>query len=371
VQAVIDDHLGNTGTTTTTVDLAGLSIHVLDSAGVEYLRFDCFDSDPHYHYLRPAQNWQTVCRYDAPASGDMFTWVLALLRDRLRAVLTEIDAPHLADAIDDVRVSEALIELAREVDGLRNPDRRRAADIGSGRENVQPSRLPPAAELALLARTLFQEGFDEHTAGHISYRTASGELLVTPDLAWDEIRASDIVEVSLAGDIVKGTGPLPPGIRVHFELHALRPDVRVIVHNHPQWATVWAGLGRVPGVYDQLSAMVVEDPVFVDEYPGAPASEGTGARIAELVGAANLVLLANHGVLVAGRSIEEAHLRCVSLERRSMMAWRVEAIGPGRPMDRAAAKGLATFVDDTYGGWPGLFAAMCRREIRRDRSVLS
>jgi ribulose-5-phosphate 4-epimerase/fuculose-1-phosphate aldolase len=387
VSSAITDHLGKTGTSRTQIDLAGLSIHVLDAERVEHLRFDCFDDDPHYHYLRPDENWQTVCEYDAAANGDMLDWVMALLRDRLRPVLAEIGASHLEAAIDDTALNEGLDELDRLVNALRQSvdsapavGRRStpAADADKNLDhllrdfdNLESARLSPAAQLALLARTLFHEGYDEHTAGHISYRTPTGDLLVTPDLAWDEVRASDILEMSPAGEVIKGNRPVPPGIPVHFELHARRPDVGVVVHNHPQWATVWAGIGRVPDVYDQLSAMIVEEPIFVDEYPGAPASEGTGARIAELVGSANLVLLANHGVLVAGRTIEEAHLRCISLERRCSLAWRVEAIGKGRPMDRAASKALATFVDTRYGGWPGVFAAMCRREIRRDPSVLS
>ena len=50
--------------------------------------------------------------------------------------------------------------------------------------------LSPQAELALLARVLFREGYDDHLAGHITYRQADETLFVNPfGLTWDEIRA--------------------------------------------------------------------------------------------------------------------------------------------------------------------------------------
>ena len=52
--------------------------------------------------------------------------------------------------------------------------------------------LTPAAELALLARILHREGYDDHLAGHITYAQPDGTLLVNPMcLTWDELRAAD------------------------------------------------------------------------------------------------------------------------------------------------------------------------------------
>src|SRR5215210_1480777 len=58
--------------------------------------------------------------------------------------------------------------------------------------------LTPDGELALLCRMLFREGYDDHLAGHITYKQADDTLLVNPwGLTWDEVRASDMMRIDL------------------------------------------------------------------------------------------------------------------------------------------------------------------------------
>lgn len=97
----------------------GVSIHVVGAAsGHEYLRFDVFDDDPHYHYVDTSGRNNRVVPFDAVAGGPMLPWVLERLRTRLSEMLAAADAAALAtevaglpegrihDAIDTV---EALI----------------------------------------------------------------------------------------------------------------------------------------------------------------------------------------------------------------------------------------------------------------------
>lgn len=94
-------------------DSRGVSVHVCDAAdGGEYLRFDAFDGDPHYHYLTPGVG-HTVVVYDEAALGDMLPWTLVCLRDRLPQMLTLAGAPSLAASIDVDAVRDALPEIER------------------------------------------------------------------------------------------------------------------------------------------------------------------------------------------------------------------------------------------------------------------
>ncbi len=62
------------------LDDRGVSIHVYDTASMtERLRFDCFDENPHYHYIKPPGGGIVVA-YDAAANGPMRAWVSALFR---------------------------------------------------------------------------------------------------------------------------------------------------------------------------------------------------------------------------------------------------------------------------------------------------
>jgi len=79
----------------------GVSVHIESVADDhEYLRFDMFDDDPHYHYVNKTEGTNTVIGFDRAANGEMVDWVLAQLPERLDTMLTAAGAPHVADALD-------------------------------------------------------------------------------------------------------------------------------------------------------------------------------------------------------------------------------------------------------------------------------
>lgn len=102
-------------------DSRGVSIHVCDATdGGEYLRFDAFDGDPHYHYLTPGEG-HTVIIFDDAALGDMFPWTLGCLRDRLPQMLAMAGAKELANRIDLADVHAALPEIERVAERALSP----------------------------------------------------------------------------------------------------------------------------------------------------------------------------------------------------------------------------------------------------------
>ena len=240
-----------------------------------------------------------------------------------------------------------------------------------GREAAPPiPGLEPAQEVAALARVLFANGYDDMLAGHISFKQPDGTFLVTPyALSWDEVTASDIMHVDLVnGRVLGGKWTVTPAIELHTAAHAAREDVVWAIHNHPRWATVWAGLGRLPGVYEQTASLMGPGIALYDEYQGGAATQlDSQAAVAALADNA-AVVLANHGVFIVARGIHQAYLRCVSLETRARLAWHISAIGEGVPMPDAIVSLAGVMMDRE--GWPGAWEAMVRREIRRDPRFL-
>lgn len=228
--------------------------------------------------------------------------------------------------------------------------------------------LSPQAELALLCRLLFAEGYDDHIAGHITLKQADGTLLCNPwELAWDELNASDVITLDEAGRVITGHWNVTPAINLHLEIHARRPDVQVIIHNHSRYGTIWANARRVPPVYDQTSAQVDGEVVLIDEYTTTVNDQAEGANCARAFGDAKWALLANHGVLIVARDIRQAHLRALTLEWRCRQAWMVEAIGGGQPLPEAVANRVGAMIDGA--GFPFLWEAMVRRELRRHPDI--
>lgn len=230
--------------------------------------------------------------------------------------------------------------------------------------------LTPHQELALLARMLWREGYDDHLSGHITYRDDDGTLLANPfGLPWDEIRASDVMRIDLDAKPLEGKWTVTPAITLHTELHKARDDIRWAVHNHPVWGTIWCNVQRIPPVYDQTSAELIDDIALHDEFDGPVQEVANAKACVEAMGDAPVALLANHGVFVVAETVAKAYHRCSTLEWRCRNAYRTEALGNGVELKPDVVETFSKFFD-TPIGFPGLWEAMVRRELRHDESIL-
>ncbi len=106
----------------------GVSIHVLGTQDEhEYLRFDAFDSDPHYHYVRPSGDHNHWVPFDPIAGGDMLSFALICLRDRLAPMLVEAGGEAVAKALEPRRVAGVVEKLERKA---REAQERHRAALG-------------------------------------------------------------------------------------------------------------------------------------------------------------------------------------------------------------------------------------------------
>jgi hypothetical protein len=95
----------------------GVTIHVSETADKhEYLRFDCFDAEPHYHYIHKtppdAEPVNNVIDFDVHAHGDMLPWAIQRLRERLPAMLTEAGGEHLISKLDHAVLGPVIEKVA-------------------------------------------------------------------------------------------------------------------------------------------------------------------------------------------------------------------------------------------------------------------
>ncbi len=236
-----------------------------------------------------------------------------------------------------------------------------------GRRPLLPA-LSDAAQVALMCRMLFREGWNDHIAGHITYRLADGRVLTNPwELAWDEVCASDILTLDANGEVIDGDWNVTPALGLHLKLHAARPDVNVVIHNHAHWSGIWANLHRVPPVYDQSGAYVDGPLPLYNEYAGTFDGEDATRAAVTALGDAKWALLANHGALVVAENLRQAHLRAITLEWRSRRAYEVELAGGGVPLPEEQVAAIAL---PDRNGFPFLWEAMARRELRESPEIL-
>ena len=178
--------------------------------------------------------------------------------------------------------------------------------------------LTEVQSLACAFRILAREGFGENMAGHITLAADDGgDMWVNPwGLWWDEVATSDLCRVDADGRVREGRWDVTPAIHIHTELHRRRPDARVVVHNHPYWSTVLAALGVVPEILHQTSCALDGEMAFVEEYTGEIDDAELGRDLADRIGDASVSVLANHGVIVTGATVEQATYRAAIFDRQ-------------------------------------------------------
>jgi hypothetical protein len=101
----------------------GATLHVCGTAdGVEHLRFDCFENEPHYHYIERSAGVNTVVRIDELAVGDPVEFSLACVEHRLPGMLRHCGVTELADEVESQpeKVSAAMAEVRALMESVRN-----------------------------------------------------------------------------------------------------------------------------------------------------------------------------------------------------------------------------------------------------------
>jgi hypothetical protein len=98
------------------LDDRGVSLHVFGigdgGSAQEYLRFDCFDEDPHYHYISWRAMSNEMIHLDAIADGDPLAWALERIRTRLPQMLARAGADDVAARLDPAALERALPRVA-------------------------------------------------------------------------------------------------------------------------------------------------------------------------------------------------------------------------------------------------------------------
>jgi hypothetical protein len=113
----------------------GVSLHVCGAEdGHEYIRFDVFLAEPHYHYNhRGDEIVNNVIDFDVAANGDMLPWAFGCIRSRLDSMLPTAGGGHLVKDLDRGAIASALEQIEPLAEKAQAVARaRRAGAAGAG-----------------------------------------------------------------------------------------------------------------------------------------------------------------------------------------------------------------------------------------------
>ena len=244
----------------------------------------------------------------------------------------------------------------------------------SVREQVSEAEWQTRVDLACAYRLVAHHGWDDLIFTHLSARVPGPDehFLINPmGLAFEEVTASSLVKVDLAGNIQMATPHFinPAGFVIHSTVHGARHDVGAVFHTH----TV-AGIAvsaQAQGLLPISQAVLhFHNRIAYHDYEGVALLDGERPRLVADLGDANVLILRNHGLLTAGRNVAEAYLLLFLLEKACAIQLAAQSGGaaltlqPKAMADLVEAQSMAAF---SYGA-DMAFAAARRRMDRLDSS---
>lgn len=165
-------------------------------------------------------------------------------------------------------------------------------------------------------RKMLGKGLTVETWGNISLRdTQTGKVYLTPSgMDYSKLTEEDVVVFDAAGNQIEGVRKPSIEKEMHLGILAKRPDVNAVIHTHPVYSQVFAVLGMpIPAIIDEC-AQVFGGEVPVAKY-GLPGSRELADHVIQALGLENnACLMANHGAVCVGGTIDMAFRCCTVLE---------------------------------------------------------
>lgn len=180
------------------------------------------------------------------------------------------------------------------------------------------------------ARKMISLGLSTGTAGNISVRDGNGFLITPSGLAPEKMSPGELITFDGAGSWSAADGALRPSSewRLHRDVLAARGDIHAILHAHPPFATALACLRRDIPAFHYMVAVAGGAVIRCSAYATFGTAELSAAAL-EALGERKACLLANHGIIACGSSVEEALALAVEVE--GLAAQYTHALQIGQP----------------------------------------
>lgn len=176
-------------------------------------------------------------------------------------------------------------------------------------------------EMCRLGASLFARGLTFGSAGNISARLEDGWLMTPTNLSLGRLDPARLAKLDAAGNLVSGDPPTKETF-LHRAMYEERPQAGAVVHLHSTYSVAVSALADIDAanVLPPITAYYV---MRVGRLPLIPYHPPGDRRLAEavrrLAGKHHAVLLANHGPVVAGSSLDAAANAIEELEETAKL----------------------------------------------------
>lgn len=162
-------------------------------------------------------------------------------------------------------------------------------------------------DICEIGRRVYARGFAAANDGNISVRIGPNEVLCSPTMICKGfMQPDDLCTVDLEGRQLSGRRKRTSEILLHLSIYKERPEIKSVVHCHPPHATAFA-VAREPipqCVLPEVEVFLGDVPIARYETPGSQVFADT---VLPHVKKASVMILANHGTVSYGETVEQAY----------------------------------------------------------------
>lgn len=189
------------------------------------------------------------------------------------------------------------------------------------------------AEVLRVARAIHAAGLVVGTAGNVSSRMPDGDTVcMTPSsLPYDTMTVDDLVVVTFDGEQLDGNGKPTTEKSLHLECYKRYPEVGGVIHSHAPYASMFALVQQpIPALIEEV-VVYLGGEVPVCDYTMTGTDE-LGVEVASKLGDRSAALVANHGIVCVGKSVDDALHASLVTERTAQIVWGARQLGTPVPI---------------------------------------
>jgi L-fuculose-phosphate aldolase len=205
-------------------------------------------------------------------------------------------------------------------------------------------------QLVTAAKKLSAIGLNQGTSGNISVRSGDGFLITPSGVKTEDMTPHEMVFMNFSGWVQDNNAVEPSSEwRFHRDILQTRAEVHAVVHTHSMFATTMACLRRDIPPFHYMIALAGGDSIRCASYALFGSQTLSYAVLQALVNR-KACLLANHGMIAIGKSLEQAVDIAVEVEALCEQYWR--ALQIGEPHLLTAQEMAEVFQQfKGYGSW--------------------
>ena len=184
-------------------------------------------------------------------------------------------------------------------------------------DSVRPGVQNIKKDLVKFAHKAAEDKLTFGSSGNISARKADRIYIKARGVSFEKARLTDFIGLDIKNPLLKNLKVKPScEYRFHIVCYKKRPEIKAVIHLHPLAATTLYSSGI------KLKPLTIESSLYIGKRITAinfapPGTKRLADAISKAIVNNDVIIIKKHGLVAVGKSLQEAYLRALVVEREA------------------------------------------------------